>query len=157
MSYDVELPNGTIIEVPDDVPQSEAKRRILASYPQFAPKPVAPPAPSKERTWTESVTDPLLGLVEGAGSMAQLPGQLYGLASGDFDTAAMRGPEQLQKYAKSLQSEGLKTREALRDEAVHQRIVDAIAKEGIVAWHKYDAAYFLGSAYAADDYEKAND
>ena len=49
------------------------------------------------------------------------------------------------------------TGEALRDEAVHQRIVDAIAKEGIVAWHKYDAAYFLGSAYAADDYEKAND
>ena len=49
------------------------------------------------------------------------------------------------------------TGEALRDEAVHQRIVDAIAKEGIAAWHKYDAAYFLGSAYAADDYEKAND
>lgn len=49
------------------------------------------------------------------------------------------------------------TGEVLRDEAVHQRIVDAIAKEGIAAWHKYDSAYFLGSGYAADDFEKAND
>ena len=49
------------------------------------------------------------------------------------------------------------TGEALRDEAVHQRVVDAIAKEGIAAWHKYDASYFLGNAYVADDYEKATD
>lgn len=49
------------------------------------------------------------------------------------------------------------TGEALRDEAVHQRIVDAIAKEGIAAWHKYDNAHFLGSDYVADDYEKVRD
>jgi isoleucyl-tRNA synthetase len=49
------------------------------------------------------------------------------------------------------------TGEALRDEAVHQRIVDAISKEGIAAWHKYDSAYFLGSDYSADDFEKATD
>lgn len=49
------------------------------------------------------------------------------------------------------------TGEALRNEAVHQRIVDAISKEGIAAWRKYDNAYFLGSDYSADDFEKATD
>ncbi len=49
------------------------------------------------------------------------------------------------------------TGEVLRDEEVHQRIVDAIAIEGIAAWHKYDSAYFLGNSYNADDFEKATD
>ncbi len=49
------------------------------------------------------------------------------------------------------------TGEVLRDEAVHQRIVNTIEKEGIAAWHKHDSAYFLGDGYTADDFEKAND
>lgn len=49
------------------------------------------------------------------------------------------------------------TGEALRDGNVHQRIVDAIASEGIAAWRKYDNAYFLGNDYPADDFEKATD
>lgn len=49
------------------------------------------------------------------------------------------------------------TGDVLRDEAVHQRIVDAISKEGIAAWHKHDSSYFLGNEYKADDFEKAND
>ncbi len=49
------------------------------------------------------------------------------------------------------------TGEALGDEAVHQRIVDTVAKEGIAAWHKYDNAHFLGDKYAADDFEKVKD
>ncbi|MDP3372133.1 MAG: isoleucine--tRNA ligase [Candidatus Paracaedibacteraceae bacterium] len=47
--------------------------------------------------------------------------------------------------------------EPLRDPAVHQRIVDAIAAEGADVWFKNDAAYFLGDAYDANDYEKIND
>ena len=126
MSYDVELPNGDIIEVPDNVSQAEAKQRIYKAYPQFAPKPVPP---STERTFGEAITDPLLSLVKGTGSMAQLPGQLYGLATGDFDTAAMRGPAQLQEYAKSLQSKGLQAREALRDQAMSDAEKRGIAAE----------------------------
>ena len=61
--------------------------------------------------------------------MAQLPGQLYGLATGDFDTAAMRGPERLQEYAKSLQSQGLHVREALRDKATSEAEKRGIAAE----------------------------
>lgn len=47
--------------------------------------------------------------------------------------------------------------EPLRDHSVHQRIVDAIAKEGADAWFKNDASYFLGDTYDANDYEKIND
>lgn len=50
-----------------------------------------------------------------------------------------------------------KTGEVLRDQVVHQKIVDAIGKEGIAAWHKYDNAHFLGSNYKSDDFEKVND
>jgi hypothetical protein len=40
MPYSVSLPDGTIIsDIPDDMPQAEARRQILLSYPQFAPKP----------------------------------------------------------------------------------------------------------------------
>ena len=40
MPYSVSLPDGTIIsDIPDDMPQAEARRRILLSYPQFATKP----------------------------------------------------------------------------------------------------------------------
>ena len=49
------------------------------------------------------------------------------------------------------------TGEVLRDETVHQRIVDSIAAEGISAWHKYDSAHFLGNSYNANDFEKATD
>lgn len=49
------------------------------------------------------------------------------------------------------------TGEILRDEKVHQRIVDAINAEGISAWHKYDSAHFLGNSYNSNDFEKATD
>jgi len=50
------------------------------------------------------------------------------------------------------------TNQPLRDQAVHQRIVDIIAREGIAAWHKYDNAYFFaGTQYLADDFEKVTD
>jgi isoleucyl-tRNA synthetase len=49
------------------------------------------------------------------------------------------------------------TGQPLRDEAVHQRIVDAIAVEGADVWFKQDGSYFLGEAYNHNDFEKIND
>ncbi len=49
------------------------------------------------------------------------------------------------------------TGEPLRDEKVHQRIVDAIAKEGADVWFKNDASYFLAPDYNPEHYEKIND
>jgi isoleucyl-tRNA synthetase len=50
-----------------------------------------------------------------------------------------------------------KTGEPLRDEQVNNRIVEAIAQEGIEAWHKHEDAYFLGKDHNAEDYEKITD
>ena len=49
------------------------------------------------------------------------------------------------------------TGEPLRDDGVNKRIVDAIAAEGSDAWFTSDSARFLGSDYAAKDYEKVED
>ena len=97
------------------------------------PAPIVPPKPATERTWGEAFTDPLAGVVKGVGQAAQLPGQLYGLATGDFDTAAMRGPETLQKFGESLQSQGLKVRQALADKAISEAGKEGIASEFMAA------------------------
>ena len=45
----------------------------------------------------------------------------------------------------------------LRDEAVNNRIVDAVKAEGADAWFDKPASYFLGDAYNPDDFEKVTD
>jgi isoleucyl-tRNA synthetase len=50
-----------------------------------------------------------------------------------------------------------KTGEPLRDPAVNQRIVDAIAEDGADAWFTRDAAEFLGPDRNPADYEKIED
>ncbi len=50
-----------------------------------------------------------------------------------------------------------KTREVLRDEAVNQRIIDAVHEEGADVWFASDASRFLGNDYNPDDYEMVQD
>jgi isoleucyl-tRNA synthetase len=50
-----------------------------------------------------------------------------------------------------------RTGEPLRDEAVNQRIVEAVAAEGADAWFSSDASRFLGNDYSAEDYDKVDD
>ncbi|HLD95109.1 MAG TPA: isoleucine--tRNA ligase [Alphaproteobacteria bacterium] len=49
------------------------------------------------------------------------------------------------------------TGEALRDKAVQNRIVEAIAQEGADVWFEKDAGHFLKEDYDANDYEKVID
>jgi isoleucyl-tRNA synthetase len=49
------------------------------------------------------------------------------------------------------------TGEVLRDSAVNQRIIDAIAKKGIEAWHLLPAGTFLGENYNPGDYDQVRD
>lgn len=86
----------------------------------------APPAPSKERTFGEATKDIGAGLVSGVGSLTQLPGQLYGLATGNMeDTGVLGAGKAISKYGEEMKSEGLKAREAERA----QKIAES-AKEG---------------------------
>ncbi len=78
-----------------------------------------PTAPSTERTYGEAVKDIGAGVVGGIGSLVQLPGQLYGLATGDFSkTGALGAGEGISKYAEEMKSAGLKAREAERSRKV---------------------------------------
>ncbi|MEQ9643451.1 MAG: isoleucine--tRNA ligase [Alphaproteobacteria bacterium] len=49
------------------------------------------------------------------------------------------------------------TGEPLRDDAVNQRIVDAVAADGADAWFNSDPARFLGDGYDPANYEKVDD
>lgn len=82
---------------------------------------LAPAAPAKERTIGEAFKDVGAGLVSGAGSLVQLPGQLYGLATGDFSkTGALGLGEDIAKYGEEMKSAGLKAREAKRAAKVQE-------------------------------------
>ena len=110
MSYVVGLPNGRSIEFPDTVSRDEAARIIQRQFPELA---------SKERTYGEAFSDIGAAGLGGIGSLVQLPGQLYGLATGDFSkTGALGAGQDLEEYAKGLKSKGLLAREAARDVAM---------------------------------------
>jgi len=97
-----------------------AKAKILAYLAKQQP-------PSKERTYGEALQDIGAGVVGGIGSLVQLPGQLYGLATGDMRrTGALGVGKDIEEYAESLKSAGLKAREEARRKAIEE----ATAKEG---------------------------
>ena len=98
----------------DTVAQAYRAARSMAQAP-------AVQAPSTERTWGETAKDVGAGLVSGTGSLVQLPGQLYGLATGDFSkTGALGLGESISKYGEEMKSKGLQAREAARDVKVQE-------------------------------------
>lgn len=113
MTYSIRLPDGSLVEnIPDDVAPEAAKAKILTLRPDLG---------SKERTFGEAATDIGAGIVKGLGQAAQLPGQLYGLATGDFsETGTLGAGKRLAEYGESLKSAGLKAREAASERAVQE-------------------------------------
>jgi hypothetical protein len=82
--------------------------------------PVAPPpVASKERTFGEAAKDIAASVVSGAGNLVQLPGQLYGLATGNFaDTGALGLGKDIRQYGEEMKSSGLKAREQERAQKI---------------------------------------
>jgi hypothetical protein len=116
MTIEAQLADGRVLEFPDGTDPSVIQntvKRMLA--------PAAPSETAKKRTWGEAATDVGAGLVSGAGSLVQLPGQLYGLATGDFsDTGMLGAGNALQKQGESMKSAGLKAREEARSQAIQE-------------------------------------
>ena len=84
---------------------------------------------AKERTYGEAAQDIGGGLLSGIGQLGQFPGQLYGLATGNFDKTGLYGAAQnLEEYGKSLESPGLKARQYTADQAIQQA-----SKKGILS------------------------
>ncbi len=101
--------------------------RKLANYIRSLQPPAPQQLPSKERTYGEAIQDIGAGVVGGIGSLVQLPGQLYGLATGDMRrTGALGVGKDIEEYAETLKSAGLKAREEARRKAIEE----ATAKEG---------------------------
>lgn len=116
MTIEAQLADGRVLEFPDGTDPSVIQntvKRMLA--------PAAPSEAAKKRTFGEAATDIGAGLVSGAGSLVQLPGQLYGLATGDFaDTGMLGAGNALQKQGESMKSAGLKAREEARSQAIQE-------------------------------------
>ena len=114
-TYSITAPNGQTyqIEGPPGASAAQVAQAVLAQ------NPAAGQPPSKERTWGEAATDIGASAVSGLGSLVQLPGQLYGLTTGDMSKTGTLGlGEDIQKYGEEMKSTGLKAREAERGRKV---------------------------------------
>jgi len=68
---------------------------------------------SKERSWGEAASDIGASAKAGLGSLLQFPGQMYGLATGDFAPTGLYGyGKELEQRGEAEKSAGLKAREA---------------------------------------------
>jgi len=116
MTYSIRLPDGSLVEnIPDEVTPEAAKAKLLTLYPELAaaPKPVS--APSKDISFGEAATNVGGALIGGVGKTIQLPGQLYGLATGDFaETGSLGLGKKIEKFGEEMKSEGFKARKQER-------------------------------------------
>jgi hypothetical protein len=114
-TYSITAPNGQTyqIEGPPGASAAQVAQAVLAQNPESGQP------PSKERTFGEAATDLGASAISGLGSLVQLPGQLYGLATGDMSKTGTLGlGEDIQKYGEEMKSTGLKAREAARSRKV---------------------------------------
>ena len=89
------------------------------------------PVPSKERTYGEAIKDIGAGAISGVGSLVQVPGQIYGLATGNMDnTGTLGAGKAISEYGEAMKSEGLKAREAERA----QKIAESAKEDQIPAF-----------------------
>jgi hypothetical protein len=94
-----------------------------------------PTAAPKERTLGEAAQDIGAGLVSGAGALAQLPGQIYGLATGDFsDTGLTKVGREMRETGESMKSEELKRREAERSSKIAAAEKEGQISAGVTAF-----------------------
>lgn len=127
MALRAELFDGTVLEFPDGTDQEVvdrvAREETLARRPQPAPV-----QPSTKRTVGEAITDIGAGVLGGLGGVAQVPGQLLRLVPGmaGVGEALAKPGEMISEAGESLKSEGLKAREALRNQALSEAEKDGI-------------------------------
>lgn len=130
--YSVRGPDGRIYDIkgPEGATEQQILNAARGFYAQqqreelYRPEPVAPPQPeppSTKRTTTEAlVQDPAASLVSGIGKLAQFPGQLYGLVSGDMDTVLSKPGRAIEEFGQRMKSSGLVAREQERARKIQE-------------------------------------
>lgn len=125
--YRIDVPGGKsfVVEAPAGASEAEVYAFARASM-DAAPPPVAAQAkPKADLNDTNFLKDSAASFVSGIGQLLELPAQLYGLATGDFETAIGDVAHSVTKYGEDMKSPGLRARQ----EAAQQRIA-AADKEG---------------------------
>jgi hypothetical protein len=86
---------------------------VVQAYQAARSMPVS--APSKDISFGEAATNVGGALIGGVGKTIQLPGQLYGLATGDFaETGSLGLGKKIEKFGEEMKSEGFKARKQER-------------------------------------------
>jgi hypothetical protein len=92
---------------------SAIQKDILPQFPEIAAK--------QSRTMGEIGKDILASAGSGLGSLAQFPGQVYGLVTGDMDQGGLQQiGRNLQEYSEEAKSTPIRAREALRSQKIAQ-------------------------------------
>jgi hypothetical protein len=117
MPYSVQLPDGRIVDgIPDDMPQSEARKKILDSFPDLAA--------TQKRGWGEAATDIGASLVSGVGQLAQLPGQVAQLTGfskpEEADTGLQGIGKQIEQFGQEAKSPILRGKEFVRGQKIEK-------------------------------------
>lgn len=121
---------GQFYELSETDPAA-AKNKILAHLGQQP----APQKPSTERTWGEAFSDVGVSAAKGIGTLIKTPGQLYGLATGDFSpTGALGFGQSVEDYWKAKKSEGLLAREAERKAKIEEAEKQGVLQAGKTAF-----------------------
>ena len=125
-TYEVDV-GGKTYEV--DAPDANTAWMWANQYHNEPLEQTPPAVPQKKpEAKTSLVRDVPGALIAGTGQLAELPGQLYGLATGDFDTPLARATHGITEFGQGLKSEGLRQKEA----AAQQRI-DAAGEKGFLS------------------------
>ena len=122
MPYDIRLPDGTLVNnIPDEIDPVQAKAKLLDAYPELAL--------NEKRTWGEAATDIGASLGKGIGTLAQIPGQVAGLVTGEMnpDTGLQGLGRRLENYSQEAKSPVLKAKEVNRQKKIEE--ADGFFKE----------------------------
>jgi hypothetical protein len=116
-TFNVRAPDGSLMKIsgPEDATDEEL---IQIAEQNYQPK----EKKSKDISLGERVKDVGAGLVSGVGALAQLPGQLSGLAGlTELDNTGLQGVgKNIQQYGQEMKSAGLKAREQERSEKIRE-------------------------------------
>jgi len=103
----------------NDATRFAIRQKYGVETPVAQETPTATPIP--QRTYGEAAKDIGGKFVSGIGSLVQLPGQLYGLATGDFSKTGLLGAgEDIKKYGEEMLSPALKAKEEARAQKVQE-------------------------------------
>jgi len=96
------------------------------TMPQAAPQPAAGGLGAQIMRFGK---DAGASVVAGTGSIMQFPGQVYGLATGDFDTMSTRGGEAVRQFGQSLKSPELQEKERQAQAVIAEAEKDGFGAE----------------------------